>query len=143
MNENKDLLSCGNHLVSCYHKLVSHSYDLALELVSKWWEQFLSGGKKIISGWSEIVSGGNKLVSGGDKLVSGGNDLISGGVYVAFNTLQVRSQQAVGRAEETSTYSGSRFCTVNCQPTASNYQLSLLRPGWELNPSLRGGRREC
>ena len=25
---------------------------------------------------------------------------------------------------------------------ASNYQLSYLRPGWELNPSLRGGRRE-
>ena len=35
-----------------------------------------------------------------------------------------------------------RFCTVNCQPTASNYQLSHLRPCRELNPGLRGGRRE-
>ena len=34
--------------------------------------------------------------------------------YVAFNTVQVISQQAVERAEETSTYSWSRFCTVNC-----------------------------
>ena len=46
------------------------------------------------------------------------------GVYVAFNTVQVISQQVVGRAEETSTYSWSRFCTINCRPTASNYQLS-------------------
>ena len=37
----------------------------------------------------------------------------------------------------------SRFCTVNCRPTASNYQLSDLRPGREPNPSLRGGRQEC
>ena len=36
------------------------------------------------------------------------------GVYVAFNTVQVISQRVVGRAEETSTYSSSRFCTVNC-----------------------------
>ena len=34
MNENKDLLSCDNNLVSCYHRLVSHLYDLTLELVS-------------------------------------------------------------------------------------------------------------
>ena len=100
----------------------------------------LSGGNKIISGGSEIVSGGNNLVSGEDKLVSGGIDLISDGVYVAFKTVQVISRQVVGRAEETSIYSGSRFCTVNCQPTASNYQLSHLRPSRELNPSLRGGR---
>ena len=26
---------------------------------------------------------------------------------------------------------------------ASNYQLSHLRLGWEANPNLRGGRREC
>ena len=45
------------------------------------------------------------------------------GFYVAFNTVQVISRRVVGRAEETSTYSWSRFCTVNCQPTASNYQL--------------------
>ena len=35
----------------------------------------------------------------------------------------------------------SRFCTVNCRPTASNYQLSHLRPCREPDPSLRGGRR--
>ena len=49
------------------------------------------------------------------------------GLYVAFNTVQVISRQVVGRAEETSTYSWSRFCTVNCRPMASNYQLSHLR----------------
>ena len=36
------------------------------------------------------------------------------GFYVAFNTVQVISRRVVGRAEETSTYSWSRFCTVNC-----------------------------
>ena len=65
------------------------------------------------------------------------------GFYVAFNTVQVISRQVVGRAEETSTYSWSRFCTVNCRPTESNYQLSHLRPSWEPNPGLKGGRREC
>ena len=65
------------------------------------------------------------------------------GFYVAFNTVQVISRWVVGRAEETSTYSWSRFCTVNCRPTASNYQLSHLRSGWEPDPDLRGGRREC
>ena len=59
--------------------------------------------------------------------------------YVAFNTVQVISRRVVGRAEETSTYSSLGFCTVNCRPTASNYQLSHLRPCQELNPSLRGG----
>ena len=43
----------------------------------------------------------------------------------------------------TSTYSSLGFCTVNCRPTASNYQLSHLRPCRESNPGLRGGRREC
>ena len=33
--------------------------------------------------------------------------------------------------------------TVNCRPTASNYQLSHLRPCREPNAGLRGGRREC
>ena len=33
--------------------------------------------------------------------------------YLAFNTVQIISQWVVGRAEETSTYSWSRFCTVN------------------------------
>ena len=65
------------------------------------------------------------------------------GFYLVFNTVQVISRQVVGRAEETSTYSSSGFCTVNCQPTASNYQLSHLRPCRELNPGLRGGRWEC
>ena len=49
------------------------------------------------------------------------------GFYVAFNTVQVISRRVVGRAEETSTYSSLGFCTVNCRPTASNYQLSNLR----------------
>ena len=65
------------------------------------------------------------------------------GCYIAFNTVQVISWWLVGRAEETSTYSSSGFCTVNCRPTASNYQLSHLRPCQEPNPGLRGGRREC
>ena len=65
------------------------------------------------------------------------------GFYVAFNTVQVISRWVVGRAEETSTYSLSGFCTVNCRPTASNNQLSHLRPCREPNPSLRGGRPEC
>ena len=63
--------------------------------------------------------------------------------YVAFNTVQVISRQVVGRAEETSTYSSSGFCTVNGQPTASNYQLPHLRPCRDPNPSIRAGRREC
>ena len=65
------------------------------------------------------------------------------GFYVAFNTVQVISRQIVGRAEETSTYSSLGFCTVNCRPTASNYQLSHLKPCRESNPGLRGGRAEC
>ena len=43
------------------------------------------------------------------------------GFYVAFNTVLVISRRVVGKAEETSTYSLSGFCTVNCRPTASNY----------------------
>ena len=50
------------------------------------------------------------------------------GFYVAFNTVQVISRRVVGRAEETSTLSSLGLCTVNCRPTASNYQLSHLRP---------------
>ena len=65
------------------------------------------------------------------------------GFYVSFNTVQILSWRIVGRAEKTSTYSSSGFCTVNCQPMASHYQLSHLRPCRELNPGLRGGRREC
>ena len=33
------------------------------------------------------------------------------GFYVTFNTVQVISRRVVGRAEETSTYSSSGFCT--------------------------------
>ena len=56
------------------------------------------------------------------------------GFYVAFNTVQVISQWVVGRAEETSTYSSLGFCSVNCGPTASNYQLSHLRPCQGIEP---------
>ena len=48
------------------------------------------------------------------------------GFDVAFNTVQVISRRVVGRAEEASTLSSLGFCTVNCRPTASNYQLSHL-----------------
>ena len=65
------------------------------------------------------------------------------GFYVAFNTVQVISRRVVGREEETSTYSLLGLCTVNCRPTASNYQLSHLRPSRGSNPGLKGGRREC
>ena len=65
------------------------------------------------------------------------------GFYVIFNTVQVISRRVVGTAEETSTFSSLGFCTVNCRPTASNYQLSHLRPRRGSNPGLRGGRREC
>ena len=65
------------------------------------------------------------------------------GFYFTFNTVQVISRWVVGRAEETSTYSSSGFCTVNCQPTASNYHLSDLRSSREPNTGLRGCRREC
>ena len=49
------------------------------------------------------------------------------GFYIAFNTVQV-------------TYSSSEFCTVNCRPTASNYQLSHLRPCREPRPQRWEGR---
>ena len=65
------------------------------------------------------------------------------GFYMAFNTVQVISRWVVGRAEEASTYSLLGFCTVNCRPTARNYQLSHMRPCRESNPGLRGGRQEC
>ena len=82
----------------------------------------------------------NRLVASTGKVY---NLFIYLGFYVAFNTVQVISRRVVGRAEETSTYSSLGFCTVNCRPTTSNYQLSHLRPCRESNPGLRGGRREC
>ena len=74
---------------------------------------------------------------------SHGSLYLCGVFYVAFNTVQVISRRVVGRAEETSTYSSLGFCTVNCRPTASNYQLSHLRPCRGSNPGLRGWRQEC
>ena len=65
------------------------------------------------------------------------------GFYVAFNNVQVIPRRVVGRAEETSTYSSLGFCTVNCRPTARNYQLSHIRPRRGSNSGLRGGRPEC
>ena len=50
-------------------------------------------------------------------------------VLLHFQHCKVISRLVVGRADETSTYSWSRFCTVNCRPMASNYQLSHLRSG--------------
>ena len=63
------------------------------------------------------------------------------GIWVTFNTVQVISWWVVGRAEETSTYTWSRFCTVNCRPMASNYQLSNLRSGRDPNLDLRQTQR--
>ena len=77
-----------------------------------------------------------KTKTSSDKL----NLFIYLGFYVTFNTVQVISRRVVGRAEETSTYSSSGFCAVNCRPTESNYQLSHFRPCQESNPGLRGGR---
>ena len=66
------------------------------------------------------------------------NDLfIYLGFYVAFNIVQVISRQVVRRAEETSTYSWSRFCTVNCRLMANNNQLSHLKLGRILRMKMR------
>ena len=64
---------------------------------------------------------------------------IWGGYDIAFNTVQVISRRAAGRAEETSIHSWFRFSTVNCRPSVSNYQCSPLRSGRAANPNLRGG----
>ena len=57
------------------------------------------------------------------------------GSKVAFSTVLIISLQVVLWAEETSTYSWSRFCTVNCQLSVSNYQLSHVGPRFELQTS--------
>ena len=44
-------------------------------------------------------------------------------------TVQDISRQVVFVSRETSTYSWSRFCTVNCRPSVRNYQLSHIRSG--------------
>ena len=46
--------------------------------------------------------------------------------YVALITVRVKSRPVVVWAEKTSTYSWSRFCTVNCRPSVSKYQLSQI-----------------
>ena len=61
------------------------------------------------------------------------------GFYVALNTVQVISRRVVGRAEETSTWSSLGLCTVNCRPTASNYQLSHLSPCGDRTPASEVG----
>ena len=63
------------------------------------------------------------------------------GFNIAFNTVQVISRRVVGRAEETSTYSWSRFCTINCGPTGSNYQISHFNSGRDSDSDFRGGGR--
>ena len=56
------------------------------------------------------------------------------GIFIYLFGVLRRFQHCTGhitvveRAEETSTYSSLGLCTVNCRPTASNYQLSHLRP---------------
>ena len=60
--------------------------------------------------------------------------------YIAFNTVQVISRRVIGRAEETSTYSLSGFCTVNCRPTASKLPAFPLEAmlGTETRPEVGG-----
>ena len=59
--------------------------------------------------------------------------LIYLGFYVTFNTVQVISHRVIVLwAEETSTYSWSRFCTANCRPSVSNYHLSHRPQKWEV-----------
>ena len=60
--------------------------------------------------------------------------------YVMPSILLVILRWVIGRADKTSTYSWSKFYTVNCLPTASTYQLSHIRSGQDLNSDLRGGR---
>ena len=43
------------------------------------------------------------------------------GFYVTSNTIQVISRRVVGRAEETSTFSWSGFCTVNCRQVTTSF----------------------
>ena len=88
--------------------------------------------------WSKICGSLDEIPS----LTMGSNKsnlFIYLGFYVAFNTVQVISRRVVGRAEETSTYSSLGFCTVNCRPTASNYQLSHLRPCGDRTPASEVG----
>ena len=58
--------------------------------------------------------------------------------------VQVISSRVVLWAEETSTYSWCQgFGSVNCQQTASSYQLFHSRSSQDSNSNLRSGRQEC
>ena len=83
--------------------------------------------KGIISISDMIYENGNYISQNNFKMVYHISLFIYLGFYVTFNPVQVISRRVVPRAEETSTYSSLGFCTVNCQPAASNYQLSHLR----------------
>ena len=61
------------------------------------------------------------------------------GFHITFRTVQVTSGLVVLWAEDTSMYSWSRFCTVNCRPSVSNYQLSHIR-SWVWTADFRGGK---
>ena len=101
------------------YQLFPLEVGLGIELQSQWWEARLLPLCHRGKPWTQIF-----LVI---ILQLFSYSFIYLGLYVALNTVQVISQRVVGRAEETSTYSWSRFCTVNCRPMPSNYQLSNLR----------------
>ena len=64
------------------------------------------------------------------------------GFYIAFTTVQVISRRIVLWAEETSTYSWSTFCAVNCRPSSKQLATFPHRIRvWTTN--LRGGRQVC
>ena len=63
------------------------------------------------------------------------------GICVVFSTVQVISRRGGLWPEKTGAYSWSRFCTVNCRLSVSNYQLSRIRSGFE-RPTLEVGG-EC
>ena len=100
--------------------------------------KFIRTNYKLMRTENKFIKTNNKLMRTENKFI-----FIYLGFYIAFNTVQVISRRAVGRVEETSIYSWSRFCTVNCRSMASNYQLSHLGLCRETNPGLRRGRQEC
>ena len=70
--------------------------------------------------------------------------------YLSIWVLTTLSTHCIGHittgsfmCRETSSYSQSRFCTVNFRPTASNYQLSNLRSDPDSNFDLRGVTQKC
>ena len=127
--------TCTIHFNSSQHDLEHYDFS-TVPLNVRWWSfvVFLS---------SNGNSQNHNVSKTEEVLMKFVKQLLYLGFYVAFKTVQVISRLVVERAEETSTYSWSRFCTLNCRPMASNYQLSHLRQSREPNPGLRGGRREC